>query len=190
MNFPTILTFFRIILVAPIMILIFFNNLPAQIITITLFTVAAITDKFDGYLARKNHQTTNLGAFLDPLADKMLINLTFLALTTLNIMPLWMFGVILIRDFTVDGLRMISAKKGITIPANIYGKIKTFVQDIALPLTMLLKMEVTIVELFSQNFFNVYQIVCWVLIGIATLLTLTSGVVYLVQNKKVFSESK
>ena len=175
MNFPTILTFFRIILVAPIMILIFFNNLPAQIITITLFTVAAITDKFDGYLARKNHQTTNLGAFLDPLADKMLINLTFLALTTLNIMPLWMFGVILIRDFTVDGLRMISAKKGITIPANIYGKIKTTVQMI------------TIISILLNQIlqFAPLSIINTILLYITVFFTILSGAIYIFKSRKL-----
>ena len=99
-------------------------------------------------------------------------------------------GIIIGRELLISAVRQIAASKGVIIQANIYGKIKTFVQDIALPLTMLLKMETTIVELFSQNFFSIYQIVCWVLVGIATLLTLISGVVYLVQNKQVFSESK
>lgn len=175
MNFPTILTFFRIILVAPIMILIFSDNLPAQIITITLFTVAAITDKFDGYLARKNHQTTNLGAFLDPLADKMLINLTFLALTTLNIMPLWMFGVILIRDFTVDGLRMVSAKKGITIPANIYGKIKTTIQMI------------TIISILLNQIlqFTPLSVINTILLYITIFFTILSGAIYIFKSRKL-----
>ena len=132
MNFPTILTISRIVLVAPVMILIFMDNLPAQITTIICFTLAALTDKLDGHLARKNKQVTDLGAFLDPLADKMLINLTFLALVVLNIMPVWMFAVILIRDFAVDGMRMAAAKKNITIPANIFGKVKTTFQMITI----------------------------------------------------------
>ena len=120
MTTPNVLTISRIILVIPVMILIFMDSLPAQIATIACFTLASLTDKLDGYLARKNKQVTDLGAFLDPLADKMLIDLTFLALVALNIMPLWMFAVILIRDFAVDGMRMMAAKKGTVIPANIF----------------------------------------------------------------------
>lgn len=175
MNFPTVLTILRIILVAPIMILIFIDNLPAQIATIIFFVLASLTDKLDGHLARKKHQVTNLGAFLDPLADKMLINLTFLALTTLNLMPLWMFGVILIRDFAVDGLRMVAAKKGITISANIFGKIKTTVQMITI-------ISILVNQIFC---FEPYYIVNTILLYIATFFTILSGAIYLIKGRKI-----
>ena len=86
-------------------------------------------------------------------------------------------------------MRQIAASKGIIIQANIYGKIKTFVQDIALPMTMLLKMKEVIISGISAEFFEVYQIICWTLLAVATLLTLISGVIYFVQNKKVFSQN-
>lgn len=173
MNFPTILTIIRIILVAPVMILIFIDNLPAQIAVIACFTLASITDKLDGHLARKNQQVTDLGAFLDPLADKMLINLTFLALVALNIMPLWMFAVILVRDFAVDGMRMLSATKNTVIPANVFGKIKTTVQMITVILILLNR----ILNLEPLAIINI------VLLYIVVFLTVLSGAIYLFRGQ-------
>jgi len=175
MNFPTILTIIRIILVAPVMILIFIDNLPAQISVIACFALASITDKLDGHLARKNKQVTDLGSFLDPLADKMLINLTFLALVVLNIMPLWMFAVILIRDFAVDGMRMMAASKNTVIPANIFGKVKTTVQMI------------TIISILLNRILNLgpLAIINTILLYIVVILTVLSGVIYLFKGRKL-----
>ena len=175
MNFPTVLTVLRIILVAPVMILIFIDNLPAQIATIVCFWVASLTDDLDGYLARKNKQVTDLGAFLDPLADKMLINLTFLALVVLNYMPLWMFAVILIRDFAVDGMRMMAAKSGTVISANIFGKLKTVTQMIAI-ISILLN---RILNLEPLTIINI------ILLYIVVILTVVSGVIYLAKGRKL-----
>ena len=175
MNLPTILTILRIILVAPVMILIFMDNLPAQIATIVCFALASLTDKIDGHLARKNKQVTDLGAFLDPLADKMLINLTFLALVVLNIMPLWMFAVILIRDFAVDGMRMMSAKKGTVIPANIFGKVKTTMQMITI-ISILLDQILSLEPLTIINIILLYIVV---------VLTVLSGAIYLFKGRKL-----
>ena len=157
------------------MILVFIDNLPAEIAAIACFSVAALTDKIDGQLARKNHQVTDLGAFLDPLADKMLINLVFLAFTALNLMPLWMFAVVLIRDFAVDGMRMMAAKKGTVIPANIFGKVKTVVQM------------TTIISILLNRILNLepLAIINIVLLYIVIFLTIISGIIYLVRGRKL-----
>lgn len=194
MNLPNKLSCLRIILV-PVMALVFLLDFAyAPLIAVVIFALAAFTDFLDGKIARKYNMVTDLGKLLDPIADKLLVLFALFLVVEANLIPVgfgaFCGGIIIGRELLISAVRQIAASKGVIIQANIYGKIKTFVQDIALPLTMLLKMEVTIVELFSQNFFNVYQIACWVLVGIATLLTLISGVVYLVQNKKVFSESK
>ena len=175
MNLPTVLTVSRIILVAPVMILIFIDNLPAQIATIILFTLASLTDKLDGHLARKNQQVTDLGAFLDPLADKMLVNLTFLALVALNLMPLWMFAVILIRDFAVDGMRMMAAKKGTVISASIFGKLKTTIQML------------TVISILLNRILNLAPlgIVNIILLYIVVFLTIISGIIYLAKGRKL-----
>ena len=194
MNLPNKLSCLRIILV-PVMALVFLLDFAyTPLIAVVIFALAAFTDFLDGKIARKYNMVTDLGKLLDPIADKLLVLFALFLVVEANLIPVgfgaFCGGIIIGRELLISAVRQIAASKGVIIQANIYGKIKTFVQDIALPLTMLLKMEVTIVELFSQNFFNVYQIACWVLVGIATLLTLISGVVYLVQNKKVFNESK
>ena len=194
MNLPNKLSCLRIILV-PVMALVFLLDFAyAPLIAVVIFALAAFTDFLDGKIARKYNMVTDLGKLHDPIADKLLVLFALFLVVEANLIPVgfgaFCGGIIIGRELLISAVWQIDASKGVIIQANIYGKIKTLVQDIALPLTMLLKMEVTIVELFSQNFFNVYQIACWVLVGIATLLTLISGVVYLVQNKKVFNESK
>ncbi len=129
-NTPTILTLLRIVLVAPLMILLFEPAPWAKFLALVIFIVASITDLIDGKMARKNNQVTDLGAFLDPLADKMLVNLTIFALTLQGVFDPWFFPIILIRDFAVDGMRMMVAKTGETVSASIWGKAKTMTQMI------------------------------------------------------------
>ena len=129
---PTFLTILRMVLAIVFLTFILLPHNWAKIVALVIFIVAAITDKIDGHLARRNKQVTELGAFLDPLADKMLVNLAFLALVYLNVVPIWVFAVILVRDFAVDGLRMNLAKRGQTLSASFLGKLKTTVQMTAL----------------------------------------------------------
>lgn len=178
-NGPTILTLIRIILVIPLMILIFQDNLPARIIALVCFIIASATDFIDGRWARKAHLVTDLGAFLDPLADKMLVNLTFLALVYLDVIPLWMFAVILVRDFAVDGMRMMSAKNGITVSASIFGKAKTMVQMITLTLI--------IFNLITYS--NILATINIILLYIVIILTVFSGIDYLTKGWKQLIKS-
>lgn len=135
-NLPTILTLIRIVLVVPLMLCLFnlnlSNRLAFLIIAFLCFVIAAVTDFIDGRLARKNHQVTDLGAFLDPLADKMLVNLTIFAFSMMGLLQPWFFIVILVRDFAVDGMRMMVAKTGETVSASIWGKAKTMTQMVFL----------------------------------------------------------
>lgn len=137
LNGPTILTILRILLSILLMFFIFLPDTWARIIALVIFVVASLTDLIDGKWARRSKIVTDLGAFFDPLADKILINLTLLALTSLNIIPFWVFAIILVRDFTVDGLRMAIAKKGKTLPASFCGKLKTTSQMITLVIFLL-----------------------------------------------------
>ena len=150
------------------------DNLPAKIATIIIFAIASLTDFIDGRWARNTKQVTDLGAFLDPLADKMLINLTFLALVVMDLMPLWMFAVILIRDFAVDGMRMMIAKTGTVISASIYGKWKTTIQM------------VTVISVLLNRILNLepLNIVNTILLYIVVALTIFSGLDYLTKGYK------
>ena len=192
MNLPNKLSCLRIILV-PVMAVVFLLDFAyAPLVAVAIFAMAAFTDFLDGKIARKYNMVTDLGKLLDPIADKLLVLFALFLVVEANLIPVgfgaFCGGIIIGRELLISAVRQIAASKGVIIQANIYGKIKTFVQDIALPMLMLCKMQTTIVELFSQSFFDVYQIVCWVMVGVATLLTLISGVVYLVQNKHVFAE--
>lgn len=175
MNGPTILTFFRIILVAPVMICIFMDNLPARIIGVICFVLASVTDFVDGRWARRDKIVTDFGAFLDPLADKMLVNLAFLAFVILGQMPLWMFAIILIRDYAVDGLRMIAAKKKVTLSAGPLGKLKTLTQMITLT-SMLLNLT------FANEVWGIVNIV---LLYLTVFLSVYSGADYLIKGRRL-----
>jgi CDP-diacylglycerol--glycerol-3-phosphate 3-phosphatidyltransferase len=174
-NGPTILTILRMILVWPVIAGIFIEGLPAKIVALVCFILGSITDNIDGRWARHDKIVTDLGAFLDPLADKMLTNLTFLAFVILGQMPLWMFMVIMIRDYAVDGLRMIAAKKNVTISASIFGKVKTTMQMITL-ISMLLNLILA---------WEPLAIINTILLYIVMFLTLYSGIDYLVKGRKL-----
>ena len=171
---PTYLTILRMLLSVAFMV---FATLPdtwAKITALVIFIVASITDKIDGIWARKSHQVTDFGAFLDPLADKMLVNLAFLVLVYLGIIPLWIFAVILVRDFAVDGMRMMAARSNITIPASFYGKLKTTVQMTALIILLL--------NLVVQN--DIIAILGNIALYLALALTVLSGLDYLIKGLK------
>lgn len=174
-NGPTILTIIRILLIAPTMIGVFMDNVPARVIAIACFVLASATDFVDGRWARRDKLVTDFGAFLDPLADKMLINLTFLALVVLNQIPVYAFGIILIRDFAVDGLRMIAAKKNITISASMAGKTKTTIQMITI-ISFMVNIILNNVVLLNINY---------VLLAVTLALTIYSGLEYLIKGRKL-----
>ncbi len=134
---PTYLTIARMILSVLFMIFALLPDTWCRILALIIFIIASITDLVDGKWARSKKIVTDLGAFLDPLADKMLTGLAFLVLVYLNVVPIWVFAIILVRDFAVDGMRMMAARNGKTIAASIYGKWKTTFQMIALSIILL-----------------------------------------------------
>lgn len=141
MNLPNKLTIFRILLV-PIMVIIpylgiqgDFYGIPYSFIIIDIiFIIASITDKLDGYLARKNNQITTFGKFLDPLADKILVLAAMLILveSATYRLPVWIPIIVLTREFIVSGYRLVAVEKGgKVIAASKWGKLKTVTQMIA-----------------------------------------------------------
>ena len=181
MTGPTILTIIRMVLSVLFMIFALLPDTWAKITALVIFIVASITDNIDGKWARKKKIVTDLGAFLDPLADKMLTSLAFLTLVYQNIVPLWFFAIILVRDFAVDGMRMMAARDGITISASIYGKLKTTTQMIAL-----------IILLFNQIFNqDIFMVLGNIVLYLSLVLTIFSGADYLIKGwKKVIKKTK
>ena len=145
MNLPNKLTIFRIILV-PIMVIIPFLGIDGKIFGIPtewiiidlIFIIASITDKLDGYLARKNNQVTNFGKFLDPIADKILVVAAMILFVEMGRLPAWIPIIVIFREFAVSGYRLIAVQNsGKVIAANIWGKLKTVTQMIAIILMFL-----------------------------------------------------
>ena len=192
MNLPNKLTIFRIILV-PLMVIVPFlglNNeyfgIPLQYLIIDfIFIVASITDKLDGYLARKNNQVTTFGKFLDPLADKILVLAAMVMLVEMNRLPAWIPIIVLTREFMISGYRLIAVEKGgKVIAASNWGKLKTVTQMIAIILAF--------VDLnsFGECFKGTLQggalilnIVVTVMMLIQTLATVVSGIEYMKDAK-------
>lgn len=145
MNLPNKLTLFRIILV-PIMVIISFFDIPGSFLGITttmwilelIFGIASLTDKLDGYLARKNNQVTNFGKFLDPIADKILVVAVMIMFVEMGRLPAWIPIIVIFREFAVSGYRLIAVQsEGKVVAANIWGKLKTVTQMIAIILMFL-----------------------------------------------------
>ena len=145
MNLPNKLTIFRMILV-PIMVIIPFLGIKTEVLGIPLtyiiidfiFIIASITDKLDGYLARKNNQVTTFGKFLDPLADKILVLAAMMMLVEMAKLPAWVPIIVLAREFIVSGYRLVAVEKGgKVIAASKWGKLKTVTQTIAIILAFL-----------------------------------------------------
>ncbi len=143
-NLPNMLSLFRVILVPVILV---FLTLRGQLgyimglnvgdcIAAVVFTIASITDAVDGYIARKRNIVTNLGKFIDPLADKILVIAVLTALVELHRFPAWMVVVIISREFIVSGLRMVAASEGVVIAASKGGKLKTVTQIIGIILLL------------------------------------------------------
>ena len=140
MNLANKLTILRIILV-PIMVIIPFLNIngdvwgiPIEYLIIDfIFIIAALTDKLDGYIARSKNQITNFGKFLDPIADKIVVVTAMIMLVEFGHLPAWIPIIVIFREFVVSGYRLIAVKEnGNVIAANMWGKLKTVTQMVAI----------------------------------------------------------
>jgi len=194
---PNQITVLRILLIPIIIFFYFADFIPyCKIIAAGIFLIAAATDFVDGYLARKTGLITNMGKFLDPIADKLLVmSVLILVITDSVIIAEWGIWagiiaiIILAREFLVSALRLVAASNGIVMAADKWGKYKTFFQDIALLNFMIIAFLLPQMSI-ATTAFNIYIIISYIFILIATLLTIISGVNYFVKNKAVLFEKK
>jgi CDP-diacylglycerol--glycerol-3-phosphate 3-phosphatidyltransferase len=136
-NLPNSLTLFRIFLVPFLVVVLLTKFSGREYAGLGIFLLAAITDFFDGYFARRMKKVTRLGALLDPIADKLLMSAAFISLVELGLARAWIVVIIIGREFAVSGLRSIAAQQGVTIAASPLGKGKTISQVIAISLLIL-----------------------------------------------------
>lgn len=192
MNLPNKITISRIFLI-PIFIIILtipFDwgewNVGATTLPVThfvaglIFVIASLTDWLDGYIARKYNLITNMGKFLDPLADKLLVSAAFILLVELDLAAAWIVIAIISREFAVTGFRLVAAGEGVVLAASNMGKLKTVSQIAA------------IILLMFHNFpFSYLDIpVDTVVLYIALILTVWSGADYFIKNWHVLRDSK
>src|SRR3954471_7641425 len=138
-NLPNALTLLRIFLVPFLVVVLLTKFTGREYVGLAIFLVAALTDFFDGWIARRRNQTTRMGALLDPIADKLLMSAAFISLVEMDPthVPAWMVVIIIGREFAVSGLRSIAAQQGVTIAASPLGKTKTISQVVAISFLIL-----------------------------------------------------
>ena len=191
MNLPNKLTVARILLVpffvAALLIDFPLNNLAA----LALFGAASITDLLDGKIARKQGLITDFGKFADPLADKILVISALLCFVQLGLCDCVAVIIVLFREFTVTSIRLIAASKGKVIAANIWGKVKTVTQMVAIICILVMQIVLDIGALGVALPCCLRCIFYWTgegLIWVSTLFTVISGIIYVKQNKHFISE--
>lgn len=186
MNISNKLTFLRIILAFFCVGLILANDFTSHIIALILFIIASLTDFFDGYLARKNNNTTDLGKILDPIADKILIIGVFAAFVEINLVNIWIFIIILLREFIITSLRLYSLRKNIVLEAKKFGKHKTVSQvaGIIIIFSFLLLSKIFPEAALTSFLFNVG---IPVVMGYIVTVTLFSGIYYFWLNRKAIN---
>lgn len=199
-NIPTKITIIRIALVALLFgTLVVLDFIPGLVIptygpvnlvyllAMIVFIVASLTDFLDGYLARKWNQVTDLGKFLDPIADKLLVNASLLYLMLPHFgeenltVPFFCVLLMISRDLVVDAFRFIAASKGLVLSANIFGKMKTVLQMIAIPVVFLNGWPFS----YFDSSWSPYFRIATILVYLATFMSVLSGVIYIYSNRHV-----
>lgn len=204
MNLANRLTLFRLVLVPVFMVFTIIDNVWTRIFALFIFIAASLTDLYDGYVARKYGEVTDFGKFMDPLADKLLMSAAFICfvdMKELNV-PAWMVVLIIGREFLITGLRTLAASKGIVIAADRSGKFKTTSQIVTIILILIILCVNSILSRFygirPQQLLQMsgrpyiyghilFSASYW-LVFVTTVLTLYSGISYLLKNRKVFSK--
>jgi CDP-diacylglycerol--glycerol-3-phosphate 3-phosphatidyltransferase len=165
---PNLLSFFRILSIPFVVIFLLFSDPLSSFLAALLFSIAAITDLLDGYIARQQRSETTIGKLIDPMADKLLILSALIMLIPLGRVPAWTVVVIVAREVAVTGLRGIASAEGLIIPASRWGKAKTVFQCLAL-IGLILHY-----EYLSINFHLLGMVLLWIALAI----TVWSGVDY------------
>ena len=196
MTLPNQLTILRIIL-TPLFLILFLSPEPLlKQISVGIFIIAALSDWYDGWLARKFNYITEWGKFMDPLADKILTSAAFIGFTFVGLLEWWMVVIVLIRDFTVTILRLYAEKKGHIFTTSNYAKLKTLLQMVFLYYLLLLyvaSISPELIPIFSSTFDMLLDVeMIYFIMLLITIITVHTGFLYIQKNisliKKIFFE--
>ncbi|MBE6792006.1 MAG: CDP-diacylglycerol--glycerol-3-phosphate 3-phosphatidyltransferase [Ruminococcaceae bacterium] len=190
MNIPNRLTLLRV-LMAPVFLVVLMWDFPYHYAAACgVFALAALTDFIDGRIARKYKLVTNLGKFLDPLADKMLTTAAFLGFLAQERLDVWAVMIVLAREFLVTSVRLVSAGSGVVIAANFWGKAKTFLQMLSIGVMLLaLEWECHAAALSPDSVF-VPVLAAQIFIWVSVVLTAVSGAIYFWNYREFFIRDK
>lgn len=177
MNLANKITIFRVFLVPLFMLVLYSNISNSTYLAAAIFAIASLTDTLDGYIARSRNMITTFGKFSDPLADKILVSAALISLVDLGKIPGWVVVLIIAREFTITGFRIIAASEGITIAASSLGKIKTITQLVAIILLLLNNYPFNLIGLPMDI----------ILLYVSLFFTIVSGIDYIYKNKSVFN---
>lgn len=187
MNLPTQLTILRIILTPFFVYTLFLEQLIFKYISFVIFTIASLTDLYDGYYAKKYGYVTKWGKFLDPLADKILVSAALIAFHVLNYIRLWVILVIIIRDFLITGLRSYALYRDQPIVTRQWARWKTFIQMTAVFIVYIFvlidyqtqrsQINFTLINFFREIRFTDLLMSC------VAVLTLITGLMYFIVNR-------
>lgn len=186
MNLPNKITIVRIALIPLMVIAFYIDFIYSGLVAALIFTVAAFTDFLDGHIARKHDLVTNTGKFLDPIADKVLVLVALcLVLESGLIAPVYgaiAVSIIIARELIISAFRQIAAANGVVISADKAGKIKAVFQDIAAGMFLAMP---TFEKIMDGGLFNNYKILSYIMLAVAVVLTIVSGIMYIVNNCNV-----
>ena len=199
MNLPNKITLSRIFLIPVFVLFFYLDVIPYnELIAAAVFVIAALTDALDGHIARSRNLVTNMGKFLDPIADKVLVSTAFILLLTrpavFTVYSDWGLTVagicvalILARELIIGGFRLVAVEKRAVIAADKLGKIKTTLQDITV---IVLLAEMPFVPTGDVVIFSVVNYCGMAFLLLATVLTVVSGVNYIWKNRQVLKEEE
>ena len=176
MNIANKITLLRILLIPIFIIFLMINKPYYREVALLIFVIASLTDKLDGYYARKLNLITDLGKFMDPLADKLLVTSALLMFIEMGIIKSWIVFIIMAREFAVTGLRAVAATNNVVIAASHLGKLKTVTQ-------------ITTIIVLLLNNFPFYLIglrMDTILIYFSLIITIISGIDYFLKNRNIF----
>ncbi|MDZ4164362.1 MAG: CDP-diacylglycerol--glycerol-3-phosphate 3-phosphatidyltransferase [Smithellaceae bacterium] len=167
-NLPNAITLLRICVIPVLFLLLLSPGKIWSLVIALIFIAANLTDLLDGYIARRYHIETTMGKFLDPIADKLVVNTAMILLIPLNRIPAWIVALTIIRDVAVDGMRSVASSKGVVIDASSLGKRKTLCQIFAVSALII-----------HYPFFGINAyLVGMVILYLALILTVHSGIDY------------
>lgn len=174
MNLANKLTLLRVVMIPVFLMVLFLGPEPMnRYLAVVIFIVASLTDMLDGKIARKYNLVSNFGKFMDPLADKLLVMSALVSMVALEDLAAWVVIVILAREFTITGFRTLAMEANIVMAASWWGKVKTTVQMIMIPVVLL------------NLPFAMMPMVETVLVWLSVFFTIFSGADYIIKNKQV-----